>query len=403
MTKRGQELAAFAGVIVTVLYLCLWVVLANRGIFNPMDFWIYYPAAVLVLDGHGNQLYDLGMQSQYVFRLLGAFILNEGFLPFVGPPHLALALLPLAMLPPVWAYFSWIASQVILVVFLVRLYIADSSDLSWPERIISIGAFVSFPMLFLTIYQGNFALIMLLCIILWLREMRKGNDQGTAFWLLVGSIKPHLIVMPFLLTILARRWKALAYFAAGGTLIIMACAISLGPESIRDFVLSILRVDSNVLVAPLFEYMYNFKGFLTLILGPRSLPLISSLTLAGFLCALISIIFLWRGRVSVDDERFNLKMAFSLLLGIFFGPYLFYYDTLLLVVVAKLFHDYLMQSGKETARWIFIAVLFLVPPFFLLSGFVVVAGRIVRWPAILMMTWMLLILVTFMKGGSRNR
>jgi hypothetical protein len=402
MTKRGLVLAAFVSVIITALYLSVWVVLASRGIFNPVDFWVYYPVAVLVWDGHGNQLYDLGIQSQYQFQLLGAFPLNGRVLPFIGPPHLALALLPLAILSPHWAFSFWIALQIIFVVLLIRLYIAESSELSWPEKIICIGAFVSFPMLFVTIYKGQLSLIILLCIILWIREMRKGNDLGTAVWLLIGSIKPQLIVVPFLLTILARKWKALAYFAAGGTLITAICAISLGTESIRNFVLSMLRIDSNFIVTPLLVYMYNFKGFLTLILGVGSLPLIRSLTFTGFLCALIIVILLWGGRVYVDDERFDLKMALSLLLGIFFCPYLFYYDTLLLVVVAKLFHDYLMLSGKETARWLFIAIIFLVPIFFLESSIMVVAGHLVRWSSILMMSWMLLILITFIKHKGKN-
>jgi hypothetical protein len=219
---------------------------------------------------------------------------------------------------------------------------------------------------------------------------------------LIGSIKPQLIVVPFLLTILARRWKALGYFAAGGALITAICAIKLGPESIRDFVLSILGTDSNSIITAILVHMYNFKGMLTLVLGPESLPLIRSLTFAGFLCALIIIILLWRGRVYVDDERFDLKMALSLLLGIFFCPYLFYYDTLLLVVVAKLFHDHLMQSGKETARWLFIAIIFLIPPFFLKSSVIAVAGYVVRSSSILMMLWMLLILITSIKHKGKD-
>src|SRR3990172_805348 len=402
MTKRLRGLAAFVSVIITALYLSVWVELASRGSFKPVDFWVFYSEAVLVWEGHGNQLYDLGIQNQYQFQLLGSFPLNGRVLPFIGPPHLALALLPLAILTPHWAFSFWIALQILIVVLLIRLYIAESSEFSWPERIISIGALVSFPILFVTIYKGQLSLIILLCIILWIREMRKGNDQGIAVWLLIGSIKPQLIVVPFLLTILARRWKALAYFAAGGTLITTICAISLGPVSIRDFVLSIMRIDSNFLVTPLLVYMYNFKGFLTLILGLGSLPLIRSLTFAGFICALIIVILLWRGRVYIDDERFDLKMALSLLLGIFFCPYLFYYDTLLLVVVAKLFHDYLMQSGIKTARWLFIAIIFLIPPFFLESSFIDVAGYIVRWSAILMMLWMLLILITFINNKKYN-
>lgn len=392
MKKRLLVSAAFISVIVTALYLSFWAVLAIRGVFKPIDFWVYYAEASLILDGFGNRLYDIGIQSQYQLQLLGVLPMNGHVLPFIGPPHLAIALLPFATLSPYWAFTFWIVLQIIVVVLLIFLYIAGNSEVPLPEQIIYLGAFISFPMLFVTIYKGQLSLIILLCILFWIKEMRKGNDRGIAFWLLIGSIKPQLIVVPFLLTLLARRWKALAYFTAGGVLLAALCAISFGPESIRDFVLSMLKIDSNdsnYAPIPYPVYMYNFKGFLTLILGLGAVPLIRSLTFAGFLCALIIVIFLWRGKVDVDDGKFNLKIALSLLLGIFFCPYLFYYDTLLLLVVAYLFYEYLMKSATEFARWFFLVIMYLIPTFFLESACFSVAGHIIRWPAILMIVWML--------------
>jgi hypothetical protein len=391
MKKRLLTIAAFASVIMTALYLIVWAMLAIRGVFNPVDFWVYYAAASLIRDGYANQLYDIGIQSQYQLQLLGVPLLNGHALPFIGPPHLAIALLPFAILSPHWAFSFWIAMQLILFVLLIFLYISESSALSLPERIMYLGAFVSFPMLFVTIYKGQLSLIILLCIFFWIKDMRKSNDKGIAFWLLAGSIKPQLIIVPFLLTLLARRWKALAYFMAGAALLTALCAISLGPGSIRDFALSMLRIDSDFSPTPYPVFMYNFKGFLTLILGLGAVPLIRSLTFVGFLCSLIIVIFLWRGRVHIDDEKFDLKMALSILLGIFFCPYLFYYDTLLLVVVTKLFHDYLMRPDKETARWFFIAIIYFIPSLFLETSFIAIAGCIIRWPVILMVVWMLLI------------
>ena len=400
MKKRLLVFAALISIIMTASYLSIWAVLASHGIFNPVDFWVYYAEASLIRDGYGNQLYDIGIQSQYQLQLLGVLLQNGSVLPFVGPPHLAIALLPFAMLSPHWAFFFWIALQMILVVLLIILYFAESSEISLPERIIYLGAFVSFPMLFVTIYKGQLSLIILFCIFFWIKAIRKGNDQGIAFWLLIGSIRPQLLVVPFLLTILARKWKALVYFMAGATLITALCIISLGPECIRDFLLSMLRVDSNIFPTPWPIFMYNFKGFLSLILGLGALPLIRSLTIAGFLCALISVIFLWRGRVNVDDEKFDLKMALSVLLGIFFCPYLFGYDTLLLVVVAKLFNDYLMRPVKKNAQWVFIVIIYLIPLSFLKSGFIVIAGYMIRSPVILMIIWMLIMI--FIIHGCPN-
>lgn len=389
MKKRKLILAAFISVIVTILYLILWGWLASRGVFHPIDFWVYYAEATLIWDGHGNQLYNVGLQSQYQLQLLGVLPLNGHVLPFVGPPHLAIALLPLATLPPYFAFSFWIALQIMLVVLLVWLYVEDSPSLSWPERIITIGAFCSFPMLFVTIYKGQLSLIILFCIFCWFKQMCKGSDKGIAFWLLLGSIKPQLIVVPFFLTLLARRWKALAYFVAGATLLTALCTVLLGLESIGDFVLSMLSIDSNFSPTPYPAYMYNFKGFLTLVLGLGAVPLIRALTFAGFLFALVIVIYLWRGRVDIDDKNFRIKTALSLLLGIFFCPYLFYYDTLLLVVVAKLFHDFLMNSFKESVKWIFLLIMYTIPIFFLESSMISVAGLNIRWPVILMISWML--------------
>ncbi len=400
MKKQKLVLAAFIFVIITTSYISEWAVLASRGVFSPVDFWIYYAEASLIRDGYGNQLYDPGIQSQYQLQLMGVLPLN-GHLPFIGPPHLALVLLPFILLSPHWAYYFWIIMQSSLVVLLIFLYIKKNPELSLQERIIHAGAFVSFPMLFVTIYKGQLSLIIFLCIFFWLKEMRKGNDYGTAFWLLVGSIKPQLIVFPFLLTLMARRWKALAYFMAGGALFLSLSAIWLGPGSIRDFVLSMLKMDSNFSPIPYPIYMYNFKGFLSLILGLEKFPLIRSLTLAGFLFSLIAVICLWRGRVHVNDETFDLKMALSLLLGIFFCPYLFFYDTLLIMIVAKLFYDYLLKSFKETAQQLFLLIMYLIPLFFLESSYISIAGYIVRWPAVLMIVWM--ISLTFIIHSRPNK
>jgi hypothetical protein len=72
--------------------------------------------------------------------------------------------------------------------------------------------------------------------------------------------------------------------------------------------------------------------------------------------------------------------------------------------VAKLFHDYLMQSGKGTARWLFIALIFMIQTVWLETRFIVVAGYNVRWPAIIMMSWMffLFLLITFLDNGKES-
>ncbi len=388
MIRRLLLWAALGGSLLAGVHLYRWAALAGQGYFRPIDFYSFYVGAAIVRDGLGSRLYDFGLQAQYQIGLFGEPLSGGFLLPYVSPPQFALLLMPLAWFKCSVALFIWLGMQIALAGALVQCCLRGSAQLPLHERILLLAALVSFPMLVVTVFKGQLSLVLLLCVIGWIEALRRGSDLGVAGWLLLGSVKPQLILVPVLLTIMARRWRALFILAASAGSILLLCGLILGPACLTGFVAATRWVDSNYdhrLVYP--AYMYNFKGFLTLLLGLNHLPLIKILSSAGLVAAAVLIACLWRARVETRDRKFDLKVALSLLLGLFFTLHLYYYDVLLLVAVAYLFHKYFVQTGRILQRGLFLGAALLFPPLFLESALISLGGHWVRWPIVLMVAW----------------
>ena len=94
---------------------------------------------------------------------------------------------------------------------------------------------------------------------------------------------------------------------------------------------------------------------------------------------------MWTAR----EAAFDLKMAFTLLLGLFFNLYLFPQDSLLLVLPAILFYNYLRR--RELPYRAYAAFILLCPSVFLVSEFTIGNELGVRVPVlaiIVLMAWM---------------
>ncbi len=388
MIRRLLLWAALGGSLLAGVHLYRWAALAGQGYFQPVDFYSFYAGAALVRDGLGGRLYDFGLQARYQMGLLGELPLGGFLLPYVSPPHLALLLVPLTRFPHNVALFIWLGLQVALVGALIQCCLAGSAKFPLHERILLLAALVSFPMLVVTVFKGQLSLVLLLCVIGWIEALRRGSDLGVAGWLLLGSVKPQLIIVPVLLTIMARRWRALFVLAAGAASVLVLCALLLGPSCLTGFIAATRWIDAcydHRLVYP--AYMYNFKGFLTLLLDLNHLPLIKVLSSLGLVATPVLIACLWRVKVNTWDKKFDLKVALSLLLGLFFSPHLYYYDALLLVAVAFLFHRHLVRTGANLPRGVLLGAALLLPPLFLENALIAIAGHWVRWPVVLMVAW----------------
>ncbi|HQE93092.1 MAG TPA: hypothetical protein PLH19_09845 [Anaerolineae bacterium] len=65
----------------------LWGLALRQGLYWRADFTMLYTGGMLVREGHGTQLYDLEVQTQYQQQILSGKSFRDGVLPFNYPPY----------------------------------------------------------------------------------------------------------------------------------------------------------------------------------------------------------------------------------------------------------------------------------------------------------------------------
>lgn len=135
--------------------------------------------------------------------------------------------------------------------------------------------------------------------------------------------------------------------------------------------------------------MYNFKGVLTGILGASHGALINGLSWAALAGSMLLTLWIWRGSWAPGDASFDLRMAFTLLSGMFFNLYLFPQDSLLLILPVILFYNYLRQRGLPIR--LYSTFILLCPVILLISEFSIGDKLGIRIPVvamIILLGWM---------------
>jgi hypothetical protein len=386
MTRASPKDAAVAGLALALcaLYLAWWSRLARAGQFQPVDFDAFYTGAAIVRDGFATRLYDLGLQAGYQLAILGFLPLRGGPLPFVSPPTVAVALVPLASLPIGEAHRLWTALQLALLAALLALLWRLLAGVRPGERALALAATLSLPTLFVTLYKGQVTLIVLIALLGWWQGLRRGDDRTIGLCLVAVVVKPPIFLVPLLVTALRGRGRALAWFCGGTAAVLLVTVAVTGLRPFADFLAVTRSLELTYdyqLVYP--AYMYNFRGFVTL-LGADA-PEAIALTRAGLVASLAAVLLLWlrSPRAAPVDDRL---VALSLLLAVFFSPHLYFYDTLLLVAVAAPLYAWLRRASAARATALLVAAL-AVAPLFLETSWFAIGTRAVRWPVVVMALW----------------
>jgi len=386
-------------------YIGLWAITARQGQFWRADFSAYYTGWAIVRDGLGKQLYNLDLQTRYQQTLLEGRSFSDGLLPFTYPPHMALYFSPLAQMTRPSAFFLWTLGECALLIWLLRLLL--DFMLTWQpmERWLALSGILSLPAVLYNFLLGAFSLFLLICLWLFYRALKNSGEGRSGIWLAAGLIKPQNILLPGVLLLGARRWKAIAGAVLAGILIILTCSAVLGWRIWLDFI-NLLRSLNNLYGSMGMEptSMYNFKGVLTSILGTSHGNLINGLSWGALIASMLFTLWIWRGAWNVREAAFDLKMAFTLLLGLFFNMYLFPQDSLLLVMPALLFYNYLRH--RELPYRTFAVFVLLCPPVFLVSAFTIGNKLGVHVPVIAMLVllvWMTYALWKESRYDSRTR
>jgi hypothetical protein len=343
------------------------------------DFSAFYTTGVMIHNGYAEDIYDVDLQREFQFRLLEGEKLGGGVLPFVYPPHVSLFFIPLAFLSRQFAFVMWGIIQLLFLIYLLRLIKQVLPRFSRNEYWLIWSAIVAFFPLFITFMNGTFSLIILICLLRIYKALKDEKDEKAGLWLAFGFIKPQFMALPGLALLIGRRWKSLFVTVLGGIVLAVISSWILGWKIWIDyfsFARSMTGYFGEMGFSP--EFMYNLRGLLTIVLGYKYDGLINILSILGFICSAITTIWIWREQFFSKRADFELRLALTILLGIFFNLHLYPQDGLMLVAPVVIFLAYL-RKYKHPLN-IFATINLIFPSIFFLLHWTVPSGLFILVP-----------------------
>jgi hypothetical protein len=348
------------------------------------DFISFYTGGTIIRHGMGSQLYELAIQALIQQNILGfTVIFYDGVLSYLNPPHFALLMIPFSLLPLNLAFWCWIALQImVLILSIKRLYLI-TSDWNKIDRQLLFCAFLAFPPLGFQFLHGQLSSIILWFIIEFYLSIKNNKDFWAGFWLALAAIKPQFILFLIIMISASRRWWSLISLSIVMAIIFGMTAVMISP-SIWLRYLELLVKTGNYFdrfgIYP--KMMYNLKGTLTLILGSNNAPLIQILSLGILGIGMIGTSALWaRTQWLPLSPKFDLYLAFTLILGAFLNPHQYLHDCLIITLPIVIFYEYLRRTNRSTRT---LTVFLLTwPALFLIEEFVLRGYLGIRLPVVL--------------------
>jgi len=297
---------------VALLFLFIGVIALVTILSDPyqMDFVSYWAAAQLAVAGHPAGAYDVALHRNVE---LGAIALH-GTLPFAYPPCFLLALVPFGLLSYPVAAFDWVLLSFAAYCAAMRRW---APGMPWLA--------LSFPPLLVNVITGQAGLIIAALFIGGMKLLpRRPLLAGILLGLLV--VKPQLgLVLPLAL-LAGREWRAIAGAAASSIGMVLLSILIFGWAPYQawlgnaDFIASIAGEGRAG-----WHRMASVYGALRMT-GMESLAAWIIHAAVG-LAAAATACLVWFRKADLGARAGALAAATALA-----SPYLFVYDTMILVV-----------------------------------------------------------------------
>jgi glycosyl transferase family 87 len=319
-----------------------------------VDFASFWAAGHLVLSGNGAAAYDPA-----VHRAVEATVVNiGGLLPFSYPPPFLLLVAPFAFRPFWLAYLLWIGVT-------GGLYFLSTRPLLPPRYAFAHPAAVVNAMI------GQNGLLTTGLLLLGAALLAQYPFAGGAVLGLL-IVKPQLACLVPVALLAGREWRAIAGAAATSLSLIAIAWLVFGIEAYRAFAASAGDF-AGYMAASRWKW-----GELASMFGlARSLGAPQSLALAlQALAAVGAAIVTWRAWAMKRRERVAILAAATLLVP----PYLFTYDSMLLIAPLAWFLGDKTRPWRAAVLWI----LLLLP----LGGYFHLYPNVIPLAAILSLWWL---------------
>jgi Glycosyltransferase family 87 len=312
------------------------------------DFLGIYVGAHSIASGHGSQLYDLELQR---------LVMNQAVLPyhraalmaFIYPAYVAVLLAPLGFLSFIHAVVAMLIVNALIAVRIAWILATRFSD-SPRERLTLLFGFLALVPLHLTLLQNQLGLFPALGILEAALSFQDRKPVKAGCWLLLGIMKPQLIVFPLLALILWQCWRALLPFVVGCATV-LAVSVSIVGWWVPDY-LSFLgaynRAGHRMSLYP--QAMQNWRGLASVLFRTAcptaSQTLIVSLTLLSVLATIFVCRYLsGKNGPESREQAWEAPFALIVLLGILSSPHLYSHDWVVLVPAAVYLQRWARSGG----------------------------------------------------------
>jgi hypothetical protein len=298
------------------------------------DFSALYTGGLLLRRGEGKSLYAPHEQWKVQQEFAPNVVIREGPMPFVRPPFEALIFLPLTYFSYPAAFVVWSLAKIVLLWFSARILPRPQPFTRiypyWLEVALCLGFFP----VFLDLFQGQDAILLLLIIAAVLNRLQSGKDVAAGVILALGLFKFHLVVPIVIMLWLAGRARILAGFLPGAAaLVALSCVIS-GTgvlSSYPSYILNLNRATGAGFVTA--QSMPNLRGLLSAFLGRAPYPgPIHLLVLPVAIAAIVLTARLWSPLIKMGFSGLGLGYCLALLVTILTSYYAYSYDMTMLIV-----------------------------------------------------------------------
>jgi Glycosyltransferase family 87 len=330
---------------------------ASLGVQYQEDFVAFYGVGRLLNEHPPDRLYDFRVQEQ-IYRDLRPDATYLG-LPYAHAPFEALLFQPLARLPYETAYLVWLALGMLAYSGALWALFRRFGPPRGPDRVTVLLLALSFsPFMMESWLGGNVAVIPFVAIALAIALEDAGQPVLSGCVLALCLNKPSVLVLILPMLLVSRRFRILAGFVVGSTVLVVASSLILGLHAWPDFIGTMLRWAQMTASQPgLFrDWKYvDINAFSRVLPGGRSW-LGASIIVACSLWAVLGLLRMWLALPGTGREARSIAWAAAITWTLVLNAYVPISDCTLLVLAGVLAASALRDPATGSSPPAFVAL-----------------------------------------------
>ena len=350
------------------------------GRLKGSDYVQFYVMGSLVHEGRADALYDPHAHLIEGQRTIHPKLELYAAHPNYGP-QVALAFLPLALLPYGWSLAVFLTLSMVCYAIAVWIVWRDCDALRGHGRLVAVLAAGS-PLLLNVVRYGQASVVALIALALALAAFRRERLFLAGFAIGCLAYKPQLGVLFAIVLVAARQWRVVTGAAtAVAAQLAVGWAVA-GSETMMRYAAELwLLARDPRLIARHASELHSVRGFVTLLVPHPAI--VTACSVIALVAAIALAVRTW-----LSPAPLAVRFGVLIVLTILGSPHLISYDLLLLTLPLLLFADWAVRSADHRFRGPVCASLVLLyfAPF---SGMIVarLTGVQVSVIVMTMLTW----------------